>query len=121
MPTNATSKLPPVPVVCSELLGTAAWTHCTRLAVTQEARVVVIVDVDCLVQVIPPPDVDVFIAIDEDPVDLGPNRMPYVSCPLTTDAFRVPKRFLPGQTIVLATQKGSGVCALFVERIAGVT
>jgi hypothetical protein len=118
MATSATSKLPPVPVLCSDLVQAPGMTRTTRLLVTQEARVVVVVDCPCRIQLVTPPSKDIFIAIDEEPADLGPNRMPYLSCPLPTDAIVYPVKFLPGQKIVLATRKGVAICGIFIERLA---
>lgn len=111
--------LPVLPIRCSELLPDAGMTRCARILVTQEARVCIVIDCPCVVQLITPPSKDVFMAIDETPEDLGPNRMPYLSPPVPTEGRLQPMRMASGQFIVLATRKEIAICGVVIERLPG--
>lgn len=117
MATAATSDLPVLPVKCSDLLPTPGMTRTARLLVTQEARIVVDVDCRCRVQIITPPSKDVFMAIDETPEALGPNRMPYLCAPLPTSNSIYPMEMVAGQFIVLAVEKGQAICGVIITRL----
>lgn len=95
-----------------------AKTEIIRAGVSQEARIVYTADgppgTYCQVQVLVPSDIGVFVFIDQEPKDIGPDRT-YKGAPVNVSYNRMD--LLPGQFLTLAADDGFAVCSLIVHHL----